>query len=380
MWAFYFPAIDLRKFYREENNLIRPVFLLLTLSLILILSTVSCTNGTVPESPKLASPAPTPIPIPTKIYSQTMPATPLPAPTPLVSAEEITSPINENVGKVVHDTLPVEKPSEKIFVKFPLTILDREEKPLTFTEPPERIVVYDAAAVETIFAIGQGHRIIGTHSWVSYPEESEKIEKVGDAFNMDIERIVALDPDLVFLFYPTFKQELEKAGLKVLLLESVDDDLRKMANTFRIWGQITNAPNEAELLAKDFENRVMQIESILAPYDSGPSVFQDVGDLWTPGDNTLMGSVFNLLKLKNISHDVANYGQLSPEVIIDRKPQILISSNPDSIYQNPAFQELLPVKNNSIFKSNDDYLSISGPRFILGVEELALEFYPGIFK
>ncbi len=380
MWAFYFPAIDLRKFYSEENNLIRPVFLLLTLSLILILSTVSCTNGTVPESPKLASPASTPIPIPTKIYSQTMPATPLPAPTPLVSAEEITSPINENVGKVVHDTLPVEKPSEKIFVKFPLTILDREEKPLTFTEPPERIVVYDAAAVETIFAIGQGHRIIGTHSWVSYPEESEKIEKVGDAFNMDIERIVALDPDLVFLFYPTFKQELEKAGLKVLLLESVDDDLRKMANTFRIWGQITNAPNEAELLAKDFENRVMQIESILAPYDSGPSVFQDVGDLWTPGDNTLMGSVFNLLKLKNISHDVANYGQLSPEVIIDRKPQILISSNPDSIYQNPAFQELLPVKNNSIFKSNDDYLSISGPRFILGVEELALEFYPGIFK
>ncbi|HCE76366.1 MAG TPA: hypothetical protein DEP04_07025 [Dehalococcoidia bacterium] len=380
MWAFYFPAIDLRKFYSEENNLIRPVFLLLTLSLTLILSTVSCTNGAVPESPKLASPAPTPIPIPTKFYSQTMPATPLPAPTPLVNTEEITSPINENVGKVVHDTLPVEKSSEKIFVKFPLTILDREEKPLTFTEPPERIVVYDAAAVETIFAIGQGHRIIGTHSWVSYPEESEKIEKVGDAFNMDIERIVALDPDLVFLFYPTFKQELEKAGLKVLLLESVDDDLRKMANTFRIWGQITNAPNEAELLAKDFENRVMQIESILAPYDSGPSVFQDVGDLWTPGDNTLMGSVFNLLKLQNISHDVANYGQLSPEVIIDRNPQILISSNPDSIYQNSAFQELLPVKNNSIFKSNDDYLSISGPRFILGVEELALEFYPGLFK
>ena len=380
MWAFYFPAIDLRKFYSEENNLIRPVFLLLTLSLTLILSTVSCTNGAVPESPKLASPAPTPIPIPTKFYSQTMPATPLPAPTPLVNTEEITSPINENVGKVVHDTLPVEKSSEKIFVKFPLTILDREEKPLTFTEPPERIVVYDAAAVETIFAIGQGHRIIGTHSWVSYPEESEKIEKVGDAFNMDIERIVALDPDLVFLFYPTFKQELEKAGLKVLLLESVDDDLRKMANTFRIWGQITNAPNEAELLAKDFENRVMQIESILAPYDSGPSVFQDVGDLWTPGDNTLMGSVFNLLKLQNISHDVANYGQLSPEVIIDRNPQILISSNPDSIYQNSAFQELLPVKNNSSFKSNDDYLSISGPRFILGVEELALEFYPGLFK
>ena len=81
-----------------------------------------------------------------------------------------------------------------------------------------------------------------------------------------------------------------------------------------------------------------------------------------------------------MAHDVDNYGQLSPEVIIDRNPQIIISSNPDSLYQNPAFNKLLPIKNKSIFKSNDDYLGIPGPRFILGLEELANEFYPGIFK
>ena len=51
---------------------------------------------------------------------------------------------------------------------------------------------------------------------------------------MNIERIVALEPDLVFLFYPTFKEELEKAGLKVLLLESVDDNLMKMVNIYKV--------------------------------------------------------------------------------------------------------------------------------------------------
>ena len=52
----------------------------------------------------------------------------------------------------------------------------------------------------------------------------------------------------------------------------------------------------------------------------------------------------------------------------------------DGYFINPAFQNLLPVKNKSVFKSNDDYLCISGPRFILGVEDLAFEFYPGLFK
>ena len=370
----------MKNFSREENSLIKPILGCVALYLTLILGTMSCSNGLVPDSPELASPAPTPVPIPVKSYDHIMPATPLPAPTPLLITEEKVSPMSKDIAKVNYPLGPTKEPAKQLSVEFPLEVLDRDGSTLIFTQPPERIIVYDAAAVETIFAIGQGHRIIGTHSWVSYPKEAENIEKVGDAFNMDIEHIVALDPDLVFLFYPTFKEELEKAGLKVLLLESVDDNLMKMSSNFRVWGQITNAPNEAESLAKDFENRVQQIESVLEPYHSGPSVFQDVGDLWTPGDNTLMGNVFKLLKLHNISHDVDNYGQMSPEVIIDRNPQILISTDPNFLYQNPAFKELLPIKNKSIFKSNDDYLGIAGPRFILGIEELAFEFYPGLFK
>ena len=338
----------------------RPVLLNTSIAFVLMIGMASCSEGPSPKQPDPAAPASTPVPIKPYTHKQILPSTPIAAPTRLPTTKEIQS--------------------QKFPAQFPLTIKGRDGSEIIFHKPPERIIAYDAAAVETIFAIGQGHRIIGTHSWVSYPVEVENIEKVGDAFNMNIERILDLDPDLVFLFYPTFKEKLEKAGLKVLLLESVDDDLMKMADTFRTWGQITGAVNEAEILAKNFESRVAKIKFILDPYHSGPSVFQDVGDLWTPGNNTLMGNVFQLLKLKNVAHDVDNYGQLSPEVIIDRNPQIIISSNPDLLYQNPAFNKLLPIKNKSIFKSNDDYLGIPGPRFILGLEELANEFYPGIFK
>jgi len=360
--------------------LIRRILLLSSVTVAFVLVVASCSNVAAPKNPDPALPALASIPAPTKSYHQILPATPIAPAMPPTILQEIELVDKKRRSRNKYFSIPTPEPAKTLVSEFPLTIVDRNGEEIVFDHPPERIVAYDAAAVETIFKIGQGHRIIGTHSWVSYPKEVADIEKVGDAFNMNIERIVALKPDLVFLFYPTFKEELEKAGLKVLLLESVGDNLMKMANTFRIWGQITGSPNEAELLAKNFENRIDRINSVLSSYHSGPSVFQDVGDLWTPGNNTLMGNVFNLLKLQNIANDVDNYGQLSPEIIIDRNPQIIISPNPELIYTNPAFQSLLPVKNKSVFKANDDYLGISGPRFILGIEELAYEFYPGIFK
>ena len=358
----------------------RRVLLSTSIAFALIMGMVSCSGEISPKQPDPAAPASTPVPIQIYTHKQILPSTPIAAPTSLPVIKEIESQRSPKGRIVQYFSAPSPPTYEKLTAQFPLTVIARHGSELIFNKPPERIIAYDAAAVETIFAIGQGHRIIGTHSWVSHPIEVEDIEKVGDAFNMNIERILDLDPDLVFLFYPTFKEELEKAGLRVLLLESVDDDLMGMANTFRTWGQITGAVNEAEILAENFESRITEIKLILDPYHSGPSVFQDVGDLWTPGNNTLMGSVFQLLKLENVAHDVDNYGQLSPEVIIDRNPQIIISSTPDLLYNNPAFSKLLPIKNKAIFESNDDYLGISGPRFILGLEELANEFYPGLFK
>ncbi len=356
------------------------VLLSCSLTIAFGLAIAACSNAAVPEKASPGVPASTPIAVPAKTYHQLLPAIPIVAAMPSMVPQKIEPASRQKGEQAKPFPTPTPEPIQTLVAEFPITIIDRDGRKIVFDRPPERIVAYDAAAVETIFKIGQGDRIIGTHSWVYYPAEVANIEKVGDAFNMNIERIVALEPDLVFLFYPTFKEELEKAGLKVLLLESVDDNLMKIFDTFRIWGRITGAPNEAELLAKDLENRINRIKSILGPYHSGPSVFQDVGDLWTPGHNTLMGNVFDLLKLQNIAYDVDNYGQLSPEVIIDRNPQIIISSNPELIYENPAFKELIAVKNRSILKANDDYLGISGPRFILGIEELAFEFYPGLSR
>ena len=343
---------------------------------------LGCTNSGEPQKPLPPAPALAPIETIITVKSPILPAPAapaLPAPTATIRAD-IPYKNSAKNRKLVSKHIERANEPPKLFAEFPVSIPDRNGQKIIFDKAPERIIAFDSAAIETLFAIGEGHRVIGTHDYVIYPPEASEVIRVGDAFNMDIEAVLNLEPDLVYLFYPTYKDQLEDAGLKVLLIETIEDDFTKMADHFRMWGAITGAVNAAETIAEDFEARVEIIETALAPFESGPSVFQDVGSFWTPGNDTLVGNVFEVLKLVNIAYDVKGYAQISPEVIVERDPQYIISSYDDIYSIDPAFAEVLAIKNRAVFVPNEDYLSVSGPRFILGVEEIAHLIYPGIFK
>jgi len=352
---------------------------------VLLLNLACIDNKTNLEQPLPARPATPAIKI-TQDYRAPV-KLPQAAPTQSGVAPEIITPttqvsVRTHSVKTHRVVKPVKTPSNnEVNLQFPISVIDRNGDAVRFDAPPERIVAFDSAAVETLFVIGEGHRVVGTHEYITHPPEAENIAKVGDAFNMDIEAIVDLNPDLVFIFYSSFEQQLEDAGLKVLMMENVDDDYIKMSDNFRMWGAITGAVQRAEILSTDFERRISLIEETLAPYKIGPSVFQDVGGMWTPGNNTLVGKVFQSLKLQNIAHDVDGYIQFSPEIVIERNPQYIIAPYwEDNFTHNPAYAEVLAVKNGTVLTPNWDYLDVAGPRFILGMEELAKAIYPGIFK
>ena len=265
-------------------------------------------------------------------------------------------------------------------VTFPVTVTSADGREVVFEEPPERIVAFDSAVVEILFAIGAGDRIAATHAFVSYPPETAEIPRVGDAFNMDIEAVVDLEPDLVYVFFPTFVEDLERAGLKALYIPTLSQNFRKVADNIRLWGQIVGSPNEAERVAGDFEDRVEAIEDVMEPFGSGLSVFQDVGGFWAPGRGTLVQEVFDLLKLENIASDIEGYAQISPEVIVEKDPDVIIAGSVESIEGESALSNVRAVRNGAIYVPPTDALSIAGPRFIEGIEDLARWVYPGLFR
>ena len=262
---------------------------------------------------------------------------------------------------------------------FPFVVVDSNGNEIVFEEPPERIVAFDGAAVEILFDIGEGDRVVATHSFVTYPPEVADIPKVGDAFNMNVEAIVALEADLVFVFFDRFVEDLERTGLKVLYLETLTDDFQKTADAIRMWGRITGNVSAATASAERFESNVKRLEEMMESVEGGLRVFQDVGGLWSPGPDTLVGGVFELLKLENIGHDISRYEQMSPEAIVARDPQVIITPDPESFTGNDAFKSVSAVREGRVFSLPSDALSLAGPRFVQGIEELARLVYPELF-
>ena len=139
--------------------------------------------------------------------------TPTPLPTPRATATAVPSPTSLPSPTA---TPTISPPSYG-----PVTIVDSNGKDVVFLEPPQRIIAYDSAVVEILFALGEGQRVVATHNFVTYPPETEAIPKLGGAFSMSIEQAVALEPDLVFLFFDQFLPDLESVGLKVLYIRTV---------------------------------------------------------------------------------------------------------------------------------------------------------------
>ena len=347
---------------------------------------LGCASVSEPAQPQPPAPAQPALPAAVSDISQP-PAPSQPSPAAVAAPAPTAAPLIPMHGDppapmpTIPPWLATAEPSPTpIPAVFPYSVTDANGDEVVFDKPAERIVAFSSAAVEALFAIGEGERVVATHSFVSYPPEADSVARVGDAFNMDIEAIVELDPDLVYIFFGRFEEDLERAGLKTLHLSTLSDDFPEIADRVRMWGRIAGNPTDAERVAADFERQVQEVEDAMRPIAGGPVVFQNSGGYWTPGSGTLMQEVFDLLKLENAAADIEGYAQLSPEVIVEKDPTIIITSDPEEFYGDPAFAGVRAVRNRAVVSLPSDSLSIAGPRFMDGVEELARLVYPGLFR
>ncbi len=368
-------------------------YLLPLLTILVAMAGALLACGSEPTAAPTSPPAPTAAtaPQPTAVPATATPAPAAPTATPVEPTA--TPPPPEPTATAVPPTpaptatpepTPTQAPPTATPEPWPVTVVSSDGREVVFETPPERMVVYDGAAVEMLFAIGEGDRIVGTHSYVTYPPETESITKVGDAFNMDIEAIVALEPDLVYVFYDSFNADLERAGLKVLYIESLSHGFTEVADQIRMWGAITGAADEAEHVTGEFDARVHAIEEKMEEVEPTWTVYSHGFDWWTPGRNTLVNDVFELLKLENVA-DFEGYQQINPEIIVNNEPDIIMTDSVESITENPVLSTLHMVEDpdhieDHIFVlSEGNSFSVAGPRFIDALEEFAVWVYPKVF-
>ena len=147
---------------------------------------------------------------------------------------------------------------------------------------------------------------------------------------------------------------------------------------------LVTPPDESDHAAVKADPRFATIREKMESVEPVWTVYFHSDDWQTPGRNTLMNEVFELLKLENIvSH--GGYQEISPEMVVALEPDIIIADSIESVVDNPELaslhmvQEQDHIPHHIFVLSEGNSFSGDGSHFKDAVEELAAFVYPEVF-
>lgn len=272
---------------------------------------------------------------------------------------------------------------------YPLTITDAVGRKVTFDSRPERIVSIAPSVTETLFAVGAGRRVVGVTTADDYPPEVESIEAVGDFRGPNVEKVISLDTDLMFLSfdgatkgYADDMQEKTKAKVVVLNPKTVEEAISSVGQVARIVG----AQEKGRVVEERLRSELKQIEEQVVG-EPEPTVFYEVwGDpLQTAGPGSFIDDTIRLAGGENIAADTKEaYPEYSKETLLQKDPDYYLAArssgvDAEEISRRPGYSALEAVKDGHVVVVNDDLVVRPGPRIVDGVREIAEVIHPEAF-
>ena len=155
------------------------------------------------------------------------------------------------------------------------TVNDQLGRQLEVPHDPQRIVSLAPSISEIIFELDQGDRLKGVTQYSNYPPQALQLPKVGSYIRLDLERIVALKPDLCLAIKDGNPKEivdrLQSMQIPVYVVDP--HDLTTVIRTIVEIGFLVNASEIANRLADDMRNRLERVRDLVAKTARHPRVY-----------------------------------------------------------------------------------------------------------
>lgn len=269
-----------------------------------------------------------------------------------------------------------------------VTIVDKTDTEVTIEEKPERIISTVASSTEIVFAVGAGDRVVGVTEWDNYPEEVFDIEKIGD-MNLNIEKIVELEPDLVVsdLLNAQDVDALRNAGLTVVVLgaQSLEEVYEDIELVGKATGEVETA-SEVINEMKETVDHVTETVSSLSEEEKKTAWLEIDPELFSAAQGSFLHELLTLAGGKNIIEEMEGWPQISEEIVIERDPDVIITTYGDyvedpvnTVLSRESWSQITAVENEHVIDIDSDILSRAGPRLVDGLMELAKALYPDLF-
>ncbi|MGV2289644.1 cobalamin-binding protein [Trinickia sp. YCB016] len=264
-----------------------------------------------------------------------------------------------------------------------ITATDDAGATVTLAAPAERVISLAPHVTELIYAAGGGAKVVGAVSYSDYPPEAKNIPRIGDNKSLDLERIVALKPDLIVVWrHGNAQQQLDKLrDLHVPMFVSEPHKLDDVATNLVKLGALLGTSPVANAAAGAYRADIARLQ---ARYAARPtvSVFYQVWDepLMTLNGEHMVSDVIKLCGGRNV---FAQLGPLVPTV----STEAVLAANPDAIVTASAgatvpdkplpsldkwrkWPRLTAVERNNLFAIDGDLINRPAPRIAQGAAQL----------
>lgn len=243
-----------------------------------------------------------------------------------------------------------------------------------------RFVVLSPELAELIVALGAEDMIVGVTSECDYPVSLRKLTQVGNFGSVDLEKVVSLNPSIVFtsaLEQESIALNLKKLGLRVE--RSYPGSLDDMLSEILRIGSLVSREKEAQALYVSLREDIRLIRE-QATGKPQPKVYLEIykDPLMSVADQSFVGELLETAGADNIFNKLErDYSRVKAEDVIFLQPDIMICYSQDSLANIKArkgWQNIPALRNGMVFFEDDihpDLIQRAGPRSIQGMQKLA---------
>jgi iron complex transport system substrate-binding protein len=266
----------------------------------------------------------------------------------------------------------------------PHTVTDDLGRAVSVAPPPLRIVSLSPGGTEMLFAAGAGGEVLGTVEYSDEPPAARAVPRIGDAVAIDMERLVALRPDVVVVWPAGGNpaQQAKIASLGVPLYQQQVVRLADLPGSVRRLGVLAGTQAAAEREAHELEARLGALERRYAGAAGHagrrPTVLLQVWNrpIYTIGGHHLMSDALSVCGARNVFADLPEPSPLVDiEAVIARNPDIILVAAPPGdgaawVADWKRFTALNAVRSGRVIVFGDQGLSRLGPSVIDATEKL----------
>jgi iron complex transport system substrate-binding protein len=270
------------------------------------------------------------------------------------------------------------------------SVTDQVGRTLTVPENPTRVIALAPSITEVIYDLEQEKRLVGVTQYSTHPSKAKLLPRVGSYVRLDIEKIVALKPDLCFAIKDgNPKHVIDKIvslGIPVYVIDP--RNLLQIMDTITRLGSLLNAEQTAADLVADMENRVGRVQTLVRGANNKPRVFFqiDAEPLFSAGNNTFIHELIELAGGINTAAGEDPYPRYSWEDILVLQPEIVLISSmaggldPEDLIKTwRKWDQLSAVNNDKVFVVDADLFDRPTSRLVDGLEVIAGIIHPELF-